>query len=692
MITQARALFLDEISTGLDSSATLDIVLATRRWCRALNGSAMFALLQPAPEVFDAFDRIILMREGQIVFSGSKIELLHHFSHMLRVEPNPTIDLADWLTEFLTDPPAVWLRDLKQKRALAGRSSFRSHREGTSFRLEDGELQSAAALPAETQPQAQLEAPKLQGKSGAPVKRLGGAPPADPSGFPLTTVKLVAAYRNSAVFRDLEQSCAALASGADARMKARIAAPSALTKRQFHSTFSWSTWHHIRVNLWRQQLFYTRSPQFVGPRIMSAIVMGLVGGSVFYQLGVGTNDFLPRLGVALFSMIFLSFGNSAELPLASEFKMVVSKQVNAGYYSPAHYVSSVVLSHFPLAFVETVIFTLFLYFMSGFTTDAARYFIFMLVALLQNLAMSGMFRAVAWATDNADIALNMAAPTTAFAMLFGGFLIVRDKIPNYAEWLYWLSPFSWGLRTDAINEFHASRYGPVGDIYLDSFTIQKDDSWKGAGLGYLAALYVLLSLLGVVALRSSMHRALTTGTRRTDEAEEVSAEAEGEVRVQVAAEYASSNQISNAAGEAIPFQRLGLSWQDLRYTVQVDGEDEHGKPVKKDRVLLSGINGFARAGQLTALMGSSGAGTCRTHATASVACAAELRSSSSSVSALFRQDDVDGRAGGAQDQREGRGQDPPRWTPADLPHFRATQRILRARRRAPRNRHRARRH
>jgi ABC-type multidrug transport system ATPase subunit len=48
---------LDEISTGLDSSATYDIVSAFRTMARIRRYTCLFSLLQPSPEVFNLFDR-----------------------------------------------------------------------------------------------------------------------------------------------------------------------------------------------------------------------------------------------------------------------------------------------------------------------------------------------------------------------------------------------------------------------------------------------------------------------------------------------------------------------------------------------------------------------------------------------------------------------------------------------------------
>jgi len=52
IITDARALFLDEMTTGLDSYSSLDILTSLRRWTRSMNGSVTTALLQPTPECF----------------------------------------------------------------------------------------------------------------------------------------------------------------------------------------------------------------------------------------------------------------------------------------------------------------------------------------------------------------------------------------------------------------------------------------------------------------------------------------------------------------------------------------------------------------------------------------------------------------------------------------------------------------
>ena len=60
-----RVLFMDEISTGLDSSTTFEIVKYLADATHALRYTSAVALLQPAPEVYDLFDDVLLLAEGE---------------------------------------------------------------------------------------------------------------------------------------------------------------------------------------------------------------------------------------------------------------------------------------------------------------------------------------------------------------------------------------------------------------------------------------------------------------------------------------------------------------------------------------------------------------------------------------------------------------------------------------------------
>ncbi|KAF8035905.1 hypothetical protein BT93_C1815 [Corymbia citriodora subsp. variegata] len=82
LVGPAKALFMDEISTGLDSSTTFQIVNSLRQSMHILSGTALISLLQPAPETYNLFDDIILLTDGQIVYQGPRENVLEFFDHM----------------------------------------------------------------------------------------------------------------------------------------------------------------------------------------------------------------------------------------------------------------------------------------------------------------------------------------------------------------------------------------------------------------------------------------------------------------------------------------------------------------------------------------------------------------------------------------------------------------------------------
>ncbi|KAL3740885.1 hypothetical protein ACJRO7_022073 [Eucalyptus globulus] len=70
-----KTLFMDEISTGLDSSTTYQIVKCVRNFVHLMEATVLMALLQPAPETFDLFDDLVLLSEGHVVYQGPRSDV-----------------------------------------------------------------------------------------------------------------------------------------------------------------------------------------------------------------------------------------------------------------------------------------------------------------------------------------------------------------------------------------------------------------------------------------------------------------------------------------------------------------------------------------------------------------------------------------------------------------------------------------
>lgn len=95
-----KTLFMDEISTGLDSSTTYQIVKCVKNFVHQMEATVLMALLQPAPETFDLFDDLILLSEGHVVYEGPREEVLNFFGSLGFQKPLRK-GTADFLQEVL---------------------------------------------------------------------------------------------------------------------------------------------------------------------------------------------------------------------------------------------------------------------------------------------------------------------------------------------------------------------------------------------------------------------------------------------------------------------------------------------------------------------------------------------------------------------------------------------------------------
>jgi len=99
---------MDEISTGLDASVTYDICASIRAWATETRGTVVISLLQPTPETYNLFSDVLLLRDGAVVYLGSRTRIPAYLGG-LGFEPptEESADVAAWLAGLLASPTKV---------------------------------------------------------------------------------------------------------------------------------------------------------------------------------------------------------------------------------------------------------------------------------------------------------------------------------------------------------------------------------------------------------------------------------------------------------------------------------------------------------------------------------------------------------------------------------------------------------
>ncbi|GLT82049.1 hypothetical protein SLE2022_004630 [Rubroshorea leprosula] len=120
LVGPAKAFFMDEISTGLDSSTTFQIVRFLKQMVHIMDVSMVISLLQPAPETFELFDNVILLSEGQIVYQGPRENVLEFFEYVGFKCPERK-GVADFLQEVTSkkDQEQYWFKENQPYRFIS---------------------------------------------------------------------------------------------------------------------------------------------------------------------------------------------------------------------------------------------------------------------------------------------------------------------------------------------------------------------------------------------------------------------------------------------------------------------------------------------------------------------------------------------------------------------------------------------
>ena len=80
-------LFLDEITSGLDSENAALVIELIKKMCVNMNIVAVIVIHQPSYEVFSHFDRLVLLHKGKCVFSDLVHQIPSFYKDIDRVMP-----------------------------------------------------------------------------------------------------------------------------------------------------------------------------------------------------------------------------------------------------------------------------------------------------------------------------------------------------------------------------------------------------------------------------------------------------------------------------------------------------------------------------------------------------------------------------------------------------------------------------
>ncbi|KAF9617024.1 hypothetical protein IFM89_033094 [Coptis chinensis] len=568
LVGPAKALFMDEISTGLDSSTTFQIVNSLRQSVHILGGTALIALLQPAPETYDLFDDILLLSDGHIVYQGPRENVLEFFESMGFKCPERK-GVADFLQEVTSrkDQQQYWSRK-------------------------------------------------------------------DEAYYYISVQEFADAFQSFHVGRKVGEE---LSTPFDKKKSH----PAALTTTQFGI----SKKELLKACLDREWLLMQRNSFVYYFKMMQLIIVAFITMTLFLRTEMKRNtvdDGGVFMGAMFFALVTILFNGFSELSMTIAKLPVFYKQRDLLFYPSWAYSFPTWLLKIPISLSEVLLWVGMTYYVIGYDPNVERLLRHYFLLLLIDQMAAGLFRVVAGVSREMVIANTLGSFVLLVVLSLGGYIMSRVDIKKWWIWGYWSSPLTYGQNAIAVNEFLGHSWSHIlpgqnktlGVLVLESRGVFTSSNWYWIGARALVGYVVLFNIIFTLSLAY-----LNIGTsqavlseealkekhaNRTGEIEGVELSSKGKRSLKQSnnsgneitpSSVHSGSAITDTSGEGsqskkgmvLPFTPHSITFEDIKYSVDMPVEMKV-QGIEEDRLmLLKGISGAFRPGVLTALMGVSGA-------------------------------------------------------------------------------------
>eukprot|EP01117_Protostelium_nocturnum_P010633 TRINITY_DN382_c0_g1_i1.p1 TRINITY_DN382_c0_g1~~TRINITY_DN382_c0_g1_i1.p1 ORF type:complete len:613 (+),score=171.42 TRINITY_DN382_c0_g1_i1:131-1969(+) len=252
-------------------------------------------------------------------------------------------------------------------------------------------------------------------------------------------------------------------------------------------------------------------------QFIQAIIMAVLIGTVFYQIGTGQSSTIRRQPVLFFCII--NQGIFAALMIINSFpseRAITLRERAAGtYYVSAYFLAKSTVELVPLI-VFPSIFAVIVYWLVGLQPVAGKFFLFLFFIILTNAASTSMALAIAALCRTTTLAVTVLPLALEICRLFGAFFLAPINLPVGFVWLDALSYVKWAYVGISLNELNGlsiscqaselvngvcptvSGEQTIQRLGLNKFTI-------GECIGSLIAIIVGFRIITFLALRFIKH-------------------------------------------------------------------------------------------------------------------------------------------------------------------------------------------
>ncbi|KAG9293833.1 hypothetical protein G9A89_019171 [Geosiphon pyriformis] len=174
-------------------------------------------------------------------------------------------------------------------------------------------------------------------------------------------------------------------------------------------------------------------------RVILYSTLGLMMGSLWWNIGYEQEQVLERLASLYFTIAFLTFMSIAAIPGFLEERAVFERERFNGFYSVGPYVLSTSLVCIPFLSLITICFTFTVYPTISYNHDFYRALDYVIIIFLVLMISEALVVFIAAIIPEFVAALGITSFVNGFFMIFAGFLKLYKNLPTAWKWANYIN-------------------------------------------------------------------------------------------------------------------------------------------------------------------------------------------------------------------------------------------------------------
>ncbi|XP_037975240.1 ATP-binding cassette sub-family G member 1 isoform X2 [Plutella xylostella] len=440
LVNNPPIMFFDEPTSGLDSSSCFQCISLLKTLARG-GRTIICTIHQPSARLFEMFDHLYTLADGQCVYQGSTgrlVEWLGSQSLQCPSYHNPA--------SFIIEVSCGEYGDNTGKLVRAINNGKHDIRNGLPF------------------PESKV--PDLNNKKDMEVSL---APEVNKNDLSQVRDKFRQEPQNGSNGSNLQNGLLQYAANEIAKGKGEPLVVQMELEKQDNASvsllgdsgsprrYATSELTQFWVVLKRTLLFSLRDWTLMYLRLFAHILVGILIGALYYNIGNDASKVLSNLGFLFFNMLFLMYTSMTITILSFPLEMpVLVKEHFNRWYSLKSYYLAITVSDIPFQAIFCIIYVVIVYLLTSQPLEMFRFVMFLTSCLLISFVAQSVGLVVG-AAMNVQNGVFLAPVMSVPFLLFSGFFVSFNAIPVYLRWITYLSYIRYGFEGTALATYSFNR-------------------------------------------------------------------------------------------------------------------------------------------------------------------------------------------------------------------------------------------